>query len=37
MPSYWGFSFREWLEDVLKILEEPMEQTKKHFIPEFLG
>jgi CdiI immunity protein len=37
MPSYWGFTFRDWLEDVLKILEEPMEKTKKHFIPEFIG
>ncbi len=37
MPSYWGFTFRGWLEDVLKILEEPMEKTKKEFIPEFIG
>lgn len=30
-------TYREWLEDVLKILEEPMEKTKKEFIPEFIG
>jgi hypothetical protein len=33
--SYWGLTFRGWLEEVLKILEEPMGQTKKQFIPPF--
>ena len=35
MPSHWGLTFRGWLEEVLKILEEPMEKTKKQFIPLF--
>lgn len=35
--SYWNLTYREWLEDVLKILEEPVEKTKKEFIPEFVG
>ncbi len=35
MPSYWDLTFRGWLEEVLKILEEPMEKTKKQFIPPF--
>jgi hypothetical protein len=25
---------QEWIEDVLKILEEPMEETLKHWIPK---
>lgn len=37
MPSYWGFTFRGFLEDILKILEEPMEKTRKEFIPKFIG
>ena len=37
MPSYWGLTFQGFLEDILKILEEPMEKTKKEFIPEFIG
>ncbi len=28
-----GLTEYEWLKDVLKILEEPMEETEKHFIP----
>jgi CdiI immunity protein len=35
--SYFGISYQEWLEDVLKILEEPIEKTKSEFIPEFIG
>lgn len=26
-------TYKEWLKDVLKILEEPMEETERHFIP----
>lgn len=33
-PSGDNLTYREWLEDVLKILEEPREETLKHFIPE---
>jgi len=33
-PRGFGLSPREWLEDVLNILEEPMEISKKGFIPE---
>ena len=32
-----GFDRRQFLEESLKILKEPMEETKKHFIPEFIG
>lgn len=32
-----GLNRRQFLEESLKILEEPMEETKKHFIPEFIG
>jgi CdiI immunity protein len=31
--SYLNITNKEWLEDVLKILEEPMEKTKKEWIP----
>lgn len=34
---YWKITHRDFLEDVLKILEEPMEKTRKSFIPEFKG
>lgn len=30
-------SYEKWLEDVLKILEEPIEETKKHFVPKRVG
>jgi CdiI immunity protein len=33
LPSYWNLTYQEWLEDVLRILEEPMEVTKKQYIP----
>jgi hypothetical protein len=36
-PAYWNLTHKEWLELILKILEEPMEKTKKEFIPEFIG
>lgn len=36
-PPGVGLTYKEWLEDVLIILEEPMEKTNKHFIPEFIG
>jgi hypothetical protein len=29
-----NLKYEEWLEDVLKILEEPIEETLKHWIPE---
>jgi CdiI immunity protein len=29
-----NLTYEEWLEDVLKILEEPMEETLRHWIPE---
>lgn len=31
-----GLTEYEWLKNVLLILEEPMETTKKEFIPEFI-
>jgi hypothetical protein len=30
---HWNLTYKEWLEDVLRILEEPMEKTKKQYIP----
>lgn len=36
-PAYWNLTHKEWLERVLEILEEPMEKTRKEFIPEFIG
>jgi CdiI immunity protein len=30
---HWKLTYQEWLEDVLRILEEPMEVTKKQYIP----
>ena len=33
-PKGFGLTPRQWLEDVLEILEEPMEETRKHWIPE---
>ena len=33
-PKGFDLSHKEWLEDVLKILEEPIEETLTHFIPE---
>lgn len=30
-------TYIEWLKRILEILEEPMEETKKQFIPEFVG
>lgn len=29
----WNITYQKWLEDVLQILEEPMEVTKKRYIP----
>lgn len=36
-PAYINLTHKQWLERILEILEEPMEETKKHFIPEFVG
>jgi hypothetical protein len=36
-PNYWNLTYREWLENILTILEEPIEKTKKEFIPRFVG
>jgi CdiI immunity protein len=30
-------TYKEWLERILEILEEPIEKTKKEFIPDFIG
>jgi hypothetical protein len=30
-------TYLEWLNEILKILEEPIEKTKKEFIPKFVG
>lgn len=32
-----GFNRRQFLEDSLKILKESAEETKKHFIPNFIS
>ena len=36
-PRSQGLNKRQFLEKSLDILKEPMEETKKHFIPEFIG
>ncbi len=30
---HWNLTYQKWLEDVLRILEEPMEKTKQQYIP----
>lgn len=35
-PQSQGLNDRQFLEESLKILKEPMEETKIHFIPEFV-
>ncbi len=35
-PAY-GMTYREFLEGILEILEEPMEKTRSQFIPKFIG
>ena len=32
-----GITYREFLEGILKILEEPMEKTRSEFVPKFIG
>lgn len=32
-----NMTYIEWLNGILKILEEPIEKTKREFIPEFIG
>jgi hypothetical protein len=36
-PRSQGLNKRQFLEQSLEILKEPMEETKKHFIPKFIG
>lgn len=36
-PRSQGLNKRQFLEQSLEILKEPMEETKKHFIPKFAG
>lgn len=32
-----GVTYRKFLEDILEILEEPIEKTNREFIPKFIG
>ncbi len=32
-----NMTYIEWLNNILTILEEPIEKTRKEFIPEFIG
>lgn len=34
-PAYINLTYKKWLENTLGILKEPMEKTKKEFIPDF--
>ncbi len=34
---FFKLSYREFLKEILNILEEPMEKTKSEFIPKFIG
>lgn len=36
-PPGIGLTYQEWLEEILRLLEEPMERTKKEFLPKFVG
>ncbi len=36
-PRSQGLNERQFLEQILEILKEPMEKTKQGFIPEFIG
>lgn len=36
-PAFWNLTHKLWLENILQILEEPMEKTKQEFIPKFIG
>lgn len=35
-PGY-GITYREFLEGILEVLEEPMEKTRSEFTPKFIG
>jgi hypothetical protein len=35
-PAY-RMTYREFLEGILEILEEPMKKTRSEFIPKFIG
>lgn len=36
-PAGENLTYYQWLEGILRILEEPMEKTKAEFIPKFTG
>jgi CdiI immunity protein len=36
-PRSQGLNKRQFLEQSLEILKEPMEETQKYFIPKFIG
>lgn len=36
VPRSQGLDDRQFMQESLRILKEPMEETKKHFIPEFV-
>lgn len=36
-PAYINLTYKQWLERILDIFEEPIEKTKKEYIPEFTG
>lgn len=36
-PAYINLTHKQWLEKILKILEEPIEKTEQERIPEFIG
>lgn len=36
-PPGLGITYQEWLEEILQIMEEPIEKTAKEFLPKFVG
>lgn len=36
-PPGINLTYREWLEYILEIFEEPASETKRHFLPKFVG
>lgn len=36
-PPGVGLTYQNWLKEILRIFEEPVEKTKKEFLPKFVG
>lgn len=36
-PPGVGLTYQNWLNEILRIFEEPVEKTKREFLPKFVG